>query len=213
MTTAHDLPQQYIDGEAWFWGRPFFVDENVLIPRMDTETLVDWILRNGRHTRMLDLCTGSGCIGITLALENPTWRVDLADVSEGALAVAQRNAKKHGVTVQTIQSDMFANINDKYDLITSNPPYIRTNEIGIWDSSIFHEPKIALDGGDDGMKFYRILAEQAQQYLTPTGILIIEICHMLRDQIMDELHKNGWGKCTVIKDMSGFDRVIIVGKE
>ena len=210
-------PQQYLDKEAHFYGRSFFVDENVLIPRMDTETLVEFIIRRGGNLppekpalRVLDLCTGSGCIGITLKLENPSLSVDLADVSSGALSVAQKNAKLLGADVRVMQSDMFMNITDRYDIIVSNPPYIKTHEIGIYDESILHEPHMALDGGADGMKFYHILAKHAHEHLAKGGTLAIEICNFARDELVQLFTAEGWQDIRIIKDMSGLERVMVL---
>ena len=204
LTTA-----AYILGKSRFRGLDFIVNENVLVPRFETELLVDTVIKYG-GTRVLDMCTGSGCIAVTLALAGKD--VSAADISQPALDVAKSNAQRHGVFIDFIQGDMFANINGKYDVIVSNPPYLREDEIGVEDKQTLKEPKIALDGGEDGLLFYRTIAREAGKYLVDGGMLALEIGHMQGDAVSGLLRTNNWGNIEVIKDDGNRDRVIVCWK-
>ena len=243
------MPIEYILGRKEFCNRTFFVDKNVLIPREDTEVLVEAVIARQVPTsarlvcgtrksekidklsvaqtvldfaeylsvpagqvglrRVLDLCTGSGCVGVTLALAG--YAVVASDVSAAALGVARRNAEMHNVEVEFIQSDMFTNISEerKFDIIVSNPPYIKTDEIGLHDPGILHEPRLALDGGADGLWFYGIIAREAGKYLVAGGMLALEIGYDQSAAVRDLLLAHGWGKIKFIKDRHGHERVII----
>jgi|GEM_PF-178204 len=173
------LPLEYLTQEAHYFGNSFYVNEQVLVPRSLMGTRFKEFLKKIQWTnyRVLDLCTGSGCIGITLALLEPRLRVDLADVSSEALAVAAFNVKKHALTdrLRCIQGNLFENITEHYDLIISNPPYVPDKEYQPQPQEVKNEPALALKGGKDGLDIiYRIL-RQAKNHLNPQGCLIMEV--------------------------------------
>jgi ribosomal protein L3 glutamine methyltransferase len=170
------LPVEYITKEAWYLGHKFYVNEHVLIPRSlmstrfnDFLNMIPW-----KNYRVLDLCTGSGCIGISLALLNPHISVDLVDLSLDALDVAVTNIKLHGLEerVRCIHSDLFTNIHGKYDLIISNPPYVSRKEYKKIPPEFKHEPKMALESGKDGLDAIHQILTCGQQYLNPQGKII-----------------------------------------
>ena len=179
---AEHKPVAYLTGEAWFAGLKFKSDTRALVPRSPIAELIQsgfvpW-LDERPVERALDLCTGSGCIGIALAAHNPDWQVDLADISDDALALARENVEFQdvGERVRVIKSDLFANLaGEHYDLIVSNPPYVTEQEFAALPPEYAHEPKLGLTAGDDGLDFaLRILAE-APDYLTEDGVLIVEV--------------------------------------
>lgn len=180
--TEERLPLPYITGEAWYMGIPFYVDERVLIPRSPiaelTEHLFSPWLRPGPVEQILDLCTGSGCIGIACAYQFPESSVDLVDISDSALEVAEKNIARHelGHRVQAIQSDLFSALHGKrYDLIVSNPPYVDINDLTTMPKEYQHEPKLALASGDDGLDLTRKILYQAYQHLSEDGLLVVEV--------------------------------------
>ena len=206
-------PLQYITNIQSFWGLDFYVDENVLIPQPDTEIAVEQaihIIRTKNNPKVLDLCTGSGAIAISIAV-NTDAEVWASDISEKALEIAQRNATTNDATVHFIQSDMFENIHEKFDVIVSNPPYIETDTIPTLDIEVQNEPHIALDGGPDGLDFYRIIADQAPNYLNEDGVLILEIGYNQKEAVI-ELLKTNFTNIQTYKDYSSNDRVIIAQK-
>jgi ribosomal protein L3 glutamine methyltransferase len=176
------LPLPYITGEAWFAGLPFHVDETVLIPRSPIAELIEagfepWL---GGHAprRILDLCAGSGCIGIACALYLDAEAVVLADISAAALGVAARNIARHGVEerVRSVRSDLFAGVaGERFDLIVSNPPYVDAEELAALPAEYRHEPQLALAAGADGLDLVRRILRAAAAYLTEHGILIVEV--------------------------------------
>ncbi len=199
-------PLQYVLGEWEFYGLPFHVNRSVLIPRPDTETLVEAarkLLTDGRRD-VLDLCCGSGCIGIALAV-CANARVTAADISAEALALTERNAERNGVPVTTVQSDLFENVEGTFDLIVSNPPYLSRDEMDGRDLSLRYEPALALDGGVNGLDFYRRIAKEYRQYLKPGGTLLLEI-GMTQKEAVEALFENS--EC--ISDYGGRPRVIAV---
>ena len=205
-------PVQYVIGKWDFMGRSFAVDNRVLIPRADTELLCELALEHiesiSSNVRVLDLCTGSGCIGISLSLDAKNATVSCSDISEDALCVAGENAKTLGAEIEFIQSDMFANC-DKYDVIVSNPPYIPSNTVDELDASVKdHEPRGALDGGDDGFDFYRIIASEAKSHLTKNGALLLEIGYDQRVTVCELLVQQGYSNIECYKDIAQNDRVI-----
>lgn len=215
---AAHIPLQHITGEQEFMGYPFCVNEHVLIPRQDTEILVEEAIQVMRpKMKVLDMCTGSGCIVLSILkmCREKYYMTDLqgigADVSEEALKVARENGRRLGVPVTWIQSDLFAKIpeEEKYDAIVSNPPYIETAVIDTLQEEVrLHDPYIALDGKEDGLYFYRRIISEAGKYLKMQGKLMFEIgCDQA--EAVEELMKNaGYEQITVKKDLAGLDRVV-----
>ena len=201
-------PVQYITGKAYFYGYTFFVNESVLIPRFDTEVLVENAIKAFHGDRILDMCTGSGCIAITLALETGA-NVCAADISPDALEVADYNAHALNADVRFVESDLFENITDTYDMIVSNPPYIRSNIIETLDEEVKSwEPRLALDGGDDGLNFYRKITKDSTKALNDNGILIFEIGYDQANAVTKLLEEAGFTNVTVCRDLAGLDRVV-----
>lgn len=215
---AAHIPLQHITGEQEFMGYPFYVNEHVLIPRQDTETLVEEAIQVMRpKMKILDMCTGSGCIVLSILkmCREKYYMTELqgigADVSEEALKVARENGRRLEVPVTWIQSDLFAKIpeEEKNDVIVSNPPYIETAVIDTLQEEVrLHDPYIALDGKEDGLYFYRRIISEAGKYLKPQGKLMFEIgCDQA--EAVEELMKNaGYEQITVKKDLAGLDRVV-----
>ncbi|EAR61735.1 50S ribosomal protein L3 N(5)-glutamine methyltransferase [Neptuniibacter caesariensis] len=175
-------PLPYITGESWFCQLPFYVDERVLIPRSPIAELIEaefvpW-LREGPVERVLDLCTGSGCIGIACAYAFAEAEVDLADISKDAIDVAHMNIEKHEMAerVHAIESDLFCNLKGKkYDLIVSNPPYVDADDLASMPEEYDHEPELALGSGPDGLDITRRILAEANDYLTDDGLLVVEV--------------------------------------
>ena len=235
------IPIQYITNHQEFMRLDFYVDSNVLIPQPDTEILVEEVIDIAKSKRtwrrdiiykscgersfnrtsifgapktykILDLCTGSGAIGIAIAKYIQNSEVIMSDISEKALDIAKKNALNNEVIEQCdfILSNMFENIEERFDIIVSNPPYIKTNVINTLEVEVINEPMLALDGGDDGLEFYRIIAQNAYKYLNEGGILALEIGYDQKEDVINLL--NTVGKYTDIcckKDLSGNDRVIV----
>lgn len=225
---AEHIPLQHLTHQACFMGYDFYVDERVLVPRQDTEVLAEEALhqlRNVRKARILDMCTGSGCLLLSLLMELPDATGTGVDISEAALAVAERNRKnleleKRAVLVQsdTFSGDYFqknsGNISLEYDMLISNPPYIPTEEIGkLMEEVRFHDPVLALDGREDGLYFYRRITEQAGKYLKPGGWLMYEIgCEQGAD-VSAIMQGEGFAEVAVKKDLAGLNRVVIGKKK
>ena len=208
------VPLQHITHRQEFMKMDFFVDENVLIPRPDTEILVEEVIKIAQKynsPRILDLCTGSGAIAISLKKFVPNADITAVDISEKALEIAQKNAKKLETKINLLKSDLFDKLdNKKFDIIVSNPPYIRKDEIKKLSEEVQKEPKIALDGGEDGLDFYRIITEQAINYLKTGSFLCFEIGYNQKNDVIkiiedDQNYKNTYCK----KDLYGNDRIII----
>lgn len=208
------VPLQHITHRQEFMKMDFFVDENVLIPRSDTEILVEEVIKIAQKynsPRILDLCTGSGAIAISLKKFVPNADITAVDISEKALEIAQKNAKKLETKINFLKSDLFDKLdNKKFDIIVSNPPYIRKDEIKKLSEEVQKEPKIALDGGEDGLDFYRIIAEQAINYLKTGSFLCFEIGYNQKNDVIkiiedEQNYKNTYCK----KDLYGNDRIII----
>lgn len=209
-------PIQYIINNQEFMKLNFFVNENVLIPQPDTEILVEKVLeivKENMESKILDICTGSGAIGISLAYYLNKAKLTVADISSKALEISKINAKRNNVEekIKFINSDMFEKIEEKYNIIVSNPPYIKTNIIPTLDKQVQNEPYIALDGGKDGLKFYRILIDEAPKHLEKDGILIFEIGYDQKEDIENLVKENkNYKSMQVIKDLSQNDRVVIL---
>lgn len=207
------MPIQYILNKAYFCGLPFYVNENVLIPRFDTEVLVEEVLKiskKDKSKRILDICTGSGAIAIALKKLGGFERVDALDISDKALEVAKRNANELDSDINFLKSDMFSSLTceNKYDIIVSNPPYIQSDVVDTLESEVKDfEPRLALDGDVDGMKFYKIIAKNYENYLADNGVLALEIGYDEADDIRALFE----GKNVVIKkDLANLDRVAII---
>lgn len=207
---ASNIPLQYIIGSQEFMGLEFEVNESVLIPRQDTEILVEEIIKVCKNKSVLDMCTGSGCIIISLAKLGDITEAVGVDISEEALNVAKRNAKNMNVKVNYIQSNLFRDVEGVYDIIVSNPPYIPTDEIeNLMPEVKEHEPILALDGSQDGLNFYRQIAECSPNFLKKNGYLFLEIGHDQGVAVKELLHAQGFYDIEIKKDLSGLDRVVI----
>ena len=206
------MPVQYITGYQNFMGLEFMVSKDVLIPRMDTETLVEEVLRLGlSNVRVLDICTGSGCILLSILKYVYGSSGVGVDISDDALGVAKANSEALGIDATFIKSDMFENIpkDERFDIVVSNPPYIRSDVIGTLMSEVKdYEPLLALDGSEDGLKFYRIIADRAPEYLNNGGMLFLEIGYDQGAEVSALLSAAGFTDVEVIKDLSGLDRVV-----
>lgn len=207
-------PVQYILGSADFMGLRFRVDGAVLIPRQDTETLVEATLielrqRPGRPA-LLDLCAGSGCVGLSLASLAPNARITLADVSHEALEIARANQKDLGVKVELRQGDLFNAVGrERFDIIASNPPYIPTGELSGLQQELRFEPRIALDGGADGLDFYRRIAEGAVDHLNPGGAIFLEVgIHEAQPVLELVKARLPCAQAGTVKDLNGVERVV-----
>ena len=216
-------PLQYITNNQEFMGLNFFVNENVLIPQPDTEIIVEetlkkckeLLLKNGK-IKILDLCTGSGAIAVSLSsFLGDEAEVFASDISTKALEVAKNNNEKNNTNVRFIESNLFENIQEqKFNIIASNPPYIRSNVINNLPKQVQNEPHLALDGGEDGLKFYKKIIEQACNYIE-NGYLILEIGYDQKEDVENLLKENkNYSEIKTIQDFSGNDRCVIakVGK-
>lgn len=233
---AAHIPLQHLTGYQEFMGLDFSVDGRVLIPRQDTEVLVEHALKllemlvkaessltggGSRLVRILDMCTGSGCILIStlyygrksFAGAGDEKKVSLegtgADLSEGALELAAENAARHGVEACWVRGDLFENIEDRYHMILSNPPYIRTAEIEELQEEVrLHDPRMALDGKEDGLYFYRRIVSEAREHLEPGGVLAFEIGYDQAEAVSSLMEQAGYTQVSVKKDLAGLDRVV-----
>ncbi len=214
-------PIAYIAGRAWFMSHEFIVSPAVLVPRPETEGLVERaadLIKNeySGSAMVLDLCTGSGCIGLSLASMFNDLKVHLSDIDEGALAIARMNTEKLGLLnrVAAIKSDLFESLGEyKYDLILSNPPYVAEGDsIHLEEAVRRHEPAIALFGGQDGYSFYRRIARESGSYLKPEGYLILEAGISQAESISAILTANGFKIADIQNDISGIPRIITAKK-
>lgn len=206
-------PVQYILRRADFMGLRFYVDERVLIPRPDTETLAGIAivaLQGRREVRVLDLCAGSGAIGLSIASLVPGASVTLTDVSSGAVDVCRRNAQELNLDVRVRKGDLFKAVDDeRFDLIACNPPYIPSAELTTLQREVQYEPKLALDGGEDGLKFYRRIASEVTDYLLPGGELCMEVGAGQATDVMNLLKHHCPGTETgSARDLNGIERVV-----
>ena len=225
-------PLQYITHNQEFMGLNFYVDENVLIPQPDTEVLVENAIKlvsknfhqnfftefqkqdasfnefekneSANNLKILDLCTGSGAIAISIKKYLPNAQVFASDISTEALSIAEKNAKSNEVEIKFIKSNMFENIKENFDIIVSNPPYIKTTEIRKLSQQVQNEPTLALDGGNDGLTFYKIISKEAPKFLNKKGVLLVEIGY---DQglAVKSIFKNS----KIVKDYAGNDLSLI----
>lgn len=207
---SQHIPLQHILGYQEFMGLHFVVTPDVLIPRQDTETLVEEVMRFLHDgMRILDVCTGSGCILLSLLKYSNDCKGTGCDLSEKAVSVAEENARALGISAEFVQSDLFENIRGRYEIIVSNPPYIASEEIpALMEEVREHDPLMALDGGKDGLYFYREIIKQAGDYLYPGGMLFFEIgCGQAAD-VSGYMRQAGYQDITICKDLSGLDRVV-----
>ena len=209
-------PLQHILGSAWFFGREFVINRNVLIPRADTEVLVEKALGVIKDNDVvLDMCTGSGCIITTLSLERKLKKAVGVDLSEKALEVAVQNAKRLNADVTYIHSDLFENVDSVFsegeiDVLVSNPPYIESAVIETLSDEVrLYDPLIALDGMEDGLHFYRRITASCKRYLKQGGWLIYEIGYNQGSQVKDILLQEGFDQIEVLKDYAGLNRVVM----
>lgn len=214
------FPVQYLLNEQEFYGRKFYVDKGVLIPRQDTEILVekmidtlkDKVLKNEIHPKILDIGVGSGIIGITAALEIESSYVLGVDISDKALETAQKNKEILKVSnIKFLKSDLFENVEFReFDMIVSNPPYISFNEVGIMsDDTLLHEPSEALFAENDGLYFYYEICQKASDYLADFGYLLFEIGYKQGKNVAKIMASSGFKNIEVVKDLAGLDRVVI----
>ena len=206
-------PVQYLLHSACFMGLNFYVDSRVLIPRQDTETLVEAVivaLRQLEKPRMLDLCAGSGAIGLSVKTLAPDADVTLADCSRDALEVVRENARRLGVDVELRHGDLFRAVwHQKFDLIASNPPYIPTGDLPLLQREVQREPQLALDGGGDGLEFYRRIAADAPEHLNPGGSIYLEVGAGQADAVRALLtERMECAEAGVINDLNGIPRVV-----
>lgn len=212
-------PTQYLTGNRDFYGRTFEVDPRVLIPRPETELLVELVLRNlpvGAKARVLDLCTGSGCIGVTLAAERPDLTVVAVDLSPGACELARKNAERHGVgaRVTVLEGDLFSPIGhgESFAAVVANPPYVRTDELPTLQREVRREPVTALDGGPDGLSVVRRLVgtgpgSGARAHLAAGGMFALEIAETQGEPVRELLSSAGYAEPTIEQDLARQDRL------
>ena len=207
------IPLQYLIGEAPFYRRYYIVDSRVLIPRPETELLCEWaldILKDFRYPRVLDLCCGSGCIGLTIKAERPDAVVTLSDISSDALNVSAVNAVRLSLDVSICQSDLLSALNGScFDLIISNPPYIPSEDCSQLQPEVLNEPRLALDGGPDGCDLYRRIISSAGSVLGSGGKLLMELGINESVQLCLLLSEYGFTGIEVRKDYAGIDRMIL----
>lgn len=206
-------PIQYITNKQFFRDCEFYVNENVLIPQPDTEILVEECLKlieNMNIPNILDLCTGSGAIAISIA-KKVKANIFATDISKQAIEIAEKNAKLNNVNVKFILGDLFENIENKnfFDIIVSNPPYIETNTIKQLSREVQNEPILALDGGEDGLNFYKKIAKKAKIYLNKEGYLALEIGYNQKENVCKILENENFSIVLTVKDLSENDRVVI----
>ena len=209
-----DVPLSHLVGFEYFYDRKYKVTKDVLSPRMETEELIYKVIEyvnasNKNKFKILDLCTGSGIIAITLKKELEQVSVDViaSDISEEAIEVAKENAQSHDATIKFIKSDIFNNIDNKFDIIVSNPPYIdRKDEVTMQDNVLKYDPHLALFAEEEGMYFYRKIIEQANDYLNENGVIFFEIGYDQKDKIIKLADMNGYS-AEVYKDINGRDRM------
>ena len=204
-------PLQHILGRAWFMELEFVVNPHVLIPRQDTEVLVEEARKLlGPGQRVLDMCTGSGCILLSLLYHCKGAEGIGVDISSQALETARENSRRLGIEAEFIESDLFAQVEGKYHMIVSNPPYIPGGEIDLLMEEVGrYDPRLALDGGVDGLDFYRRLLADSPGHLQPGGILLMEIGSGQGDWVQSHMKAGGYRQVRLLKDLSGLDRAVL----
>lgn len=206
-------PLQYIEGAAYFMGLKFAVDSRVLIPRQDTETLCEQaltLLRGRAGAEVLDLCTGSGAIAVSAARLQPGLRVTATDMSSDALDVARGNARMNGVCVRFLQGDLFAPVaGERFDAILCNPPYLTADDMVHLQTEVAREPRMALFGGEDGLAFYRCLANEVYVHLKPGGCALFEVGDGQAAEVLRLMSENAMCAASgTVKDLPGVERVV-----
>ena len=212
-------PLQYVINKQEFMGFELYVDKNVLIPQPDTENLVEEVIllsnklrkNDKKKLRILDLCTGSGAIAISISKLIKNTLIYASDISKDALKIAEENASRNSATVLLFESNLFDQISQlyKFDIIVSNPPYIETSVIENLSEEVKKEPILALDGGEDGLRFYKKIAEDAKKYLQEGGYIAFEIGYNQKDAVEEILKNNGYRNIYSRKDLSGNDRIVV----
>lgn len=204
------IPLSYVIGTRDFMGFTFKVNENVLIPEQETELLVEEVMKYSKGKTVLDMCTGSGCIAISISLLGEPVEVTASDISDKALEVAKENAEfLNASAVKFIKGDLFENITGSFDIIVSNPPYIETRVIEELEPEVRdYIPRLALDGDEDGLKFYKNITKKAIKYLNKNARIFYEIGYNQSEAVTDILLENGFEEIKIIKDYSGLDRIV-----
>ena len=206
-----NVPLQYLVNKQEFYGIEFFINENVLIPQPDTEILVEEVINifnRENKKEILDMCTGSGAIAIALSKNIKNANIIATDISDKALEIAKKNDKENKINF--IKSDMFENLkNKKFDVIVSNPPYIKTDIIKTLSKEVQKEPMLALDGGKDGLNFYRIIINNADKHLNSNGYLCLEIGDDQKEEVVQLLKQKKYKEIYSKKDLSGNDRIVV----
>lgn len=210
---VNNEPVQYITGRAFFMGHSFFVSRDVLIPRFDTEILVDTVLGFAQpEMKILDMCTGSGCIILSILSKVKAYAVG-ADISKAALSVAKINAERLGISVNLVESDLFENINEKFDIIVSNPPYITYDEIPALERQVLDfEPETALIASDNGLFFYKEIIKN-KEFLKNDGMLFFEVGHTQSSAVSELLKNAEFTDINTVRDFNGINRVVYARKE
>ncbi|MBP3636783.1 MAG: peptide chain release factor N(5)-glutamine methyltransferase [Clostridia bacterium] len=207
------VPLQYLTHEQSFMGHTFYVDERVLIPRPETELLTELAiaeLRRMAAPTALDMCCGSGCISISIALAVPGAQVHAADLSPDALAVTRRNADALGANITLHQGDLFASVEGlRFDLIISNPPYIPTQDCRTLQTEVMQEPGMALDGGADGYDFYRRIALESPAHLNPGGVVLLEVGFDQANHVAELMQQAGFRQTEIHQDLQGIPRMVV----
>lgn len=209
MRRCRREPLQQILGATEFYGLPFRVTSDVLCPRQDTERLVERALKDSENRRVLDLCTGSGCIAVAISHYGKPQSVTASDISEKALSIARENALKNAADITFVESDLFAKLSGPFDMIVTNPPYIPEDQMkGLMPEVLDYEPENALYGGPDGLDFYREIIPEAYRRLTDGGILLAEIGFDQGKSVPELFRAAGFSEITAERDYAGLDRVV-----
>ncbi len=206
------IPLQWLTGCQLFLGRTFRVGPDVLIPRPETALLAERAIHRAGEMHpgsLLDLCCGSGCIAVSCAISLPAWRIDASDLSEAALRTANENANMLGAHIRFFRGDLFSPLDGmRYDIIVSNPPYIPSDDCLSLQEEVKMEPIMALDGGTDGLDFYRVIAAESARFLNPGGILLLEIGIGQDESVPALLKQNGFIGVYVLPDFNGIPRIV-----